>query len=105
MQRIPLTAHAECADGPCGELSGLIVRANQPLLEYYVVRDTTPGHPVERLVPRTRLDPTAIDTVRLDCTRDELGKMQPLSVQEFQQTDARSSKTGLVDAERPPDGT
>jgi uncharacterized membrane protein len=105
MQRIPLIARAECAEGPCGDLSGLCVRANSQTLEYYVVRDTTPGHPIERLVPRARLDPSAIDVVRLDCTRDELGKMQPLNVQEMQQLSAKSSQTGLVDSERAPDGT
>jgi uncharacterized membrane protein len=105
MQRIPLTAHAQASDGPCGELSGLVVSAEPPTLEYYVVRDTTPGHPIERLVPRARLDPAAIDMVRLDCTRDELGKMQPLSVQEYQQTDPKSSRMGIVDSERPPEGT
>lgn len=61
MQRIPLTAHAECVDGPCGELAGLV---------------TTPGHPIERLVPRVRVDPAATHGIHLDCTRAELGKMQ-----------------------------
>jgi uncharacterized membrane protein len=105
MQRIPLTAHAECADGPCGELSGLCVRADSRALEYYVVRDTTPGHPIERLVARARVDPTAITVVKLDCTREELSKMQPLNVQEMQQLKSGSSQVGLVDSERAPDGT
>jgi uncharacterized membrane protein len=105
MQRIPLTAHAECADGPCGELSGLCVRADSRVLEYYVVADTTPGHPIERLVARTRVDPSAISTVKLDCTREELAKMQPLNVQEMQQLKAGSSQSGVVDSERAPDGT
>jgi uncharacterized membrane protein len=104
MQRIPLAAHAECVDGSLGELSGLVVSAEPPTLEYYVVRDTTPGHPVERLVPRARLDPAAIDVVRVGCTQEEFGKMQPLSVQEYQQTDPKGGQFGIVDAERPPDG-
>jgi uncharacterized membrane protein len=105
MQRIPLTAHAECTDGPCGDLSGLCVRADSRVLEYYVVRDTTPGHPIERLVARTRVDPGAISSVKLDCTREELAKMQPLNVQEMQQLKAGSSQSGVVDSERAPDGT
>jgi uncharacterized membrane protein len=105
MQRIPLTAPAECTDGPCGGLSGLCVRADSRALEYYVVRDNTPGHPIERLVARTRVDPTAISVVKLDCTREELAKMQPLNVQEMQQLKAGSSQSGVVDSERAPDGT
>jgi uncharacterized membrane protein len=108
MQRMPLTARAECADGPCGELTGLVVSADSRTLEYYVVRDTTPGHLIERLVPRARLDPASIDVVQLDCTRAELGKMQPLNVQEYGLTapPKRGSGTmGLVDSERAPEGT
>jgi hypothetical protein len=114
MPRIPLTAHAECREGPCGALAGLVVKANSRTLEYYVVRDTTPGHPIERLVPRARVDPAVINVVHLDCTRDELGKMQPLNVQELTSApEARSRGNSygqaggysLVDSERPPDGT
>ena len=79
MHRIPLTAPAECVDGPCGKLAGSVIKANSRTLEYYVVRDTTPGHPIERLVPRARVDATAINVIRLDCTLAELSKMQPLS--------------------------
>jgi len=83
-------------------------------VEYYVVRDTTPGHAIERLVPRGRLNPEATP-VRLDCTLAELGKLQPLNVQELQAggpSGARGPASygqagglGLVDAERAPDGT
>jgi len=111
MQRIPLTAHAECTDGPCGDLAGLVIRADSRALEYYVVRDTSPGHPIERLVPRARADTAATGTLHLDCTLAELGKMQPLSVQEV--TTGRSGGTayghagsyGVEDSERAPDGT
>lgn len=105
MRRIPLTARAECVEGPCGELAGLVVRANSHSLEYYVVRDTTPGHPIERLVPCSRVDPVATNVIRLDCTRDELAKMQSLNVQEYQQLKADSPEFGIVDSERAPDGT
>src|SRR4051794_20371375 len=52
MHRIPLLAKANCTDGPTGNLSGLVVRANNRTLEYFVVCDMTPGMPVEHLVPR-----------------------------------------------------
>src|SRR5947209_3088198 len=113
MHQIPLTAHAECVDGPCGDLAGLCVRADTRAVEYYVVRDTTPGHAIERLVPRGRLNPEATP-VRVDCTLAELGKLQPLNVQELQAggpSGARGPASygqagglGLVDAERAPDG-
>ena len=102
MQRIPLTAHAECVDGPCGELAGLVIRADSRTLEYYVVRDATPGHPIERLVPRARVHPAATTGIRLDCTLAELGKMEPLNVQELT---ASGGRYGVEDSERAPDGT
>ena len=112
MPRIPLTAHAACVDGPCGDLTGLVIRADSRTLEYYVVRDNTPGHPIERLVPRAQVNPATASTVRLDCTLTELGKMQPLNVQEI--TAAGGSSSGVygraggysvADSERAPDGT
>jgi len=113
MQRIPLTAHAECADGPCGELAGLVIRADSRALEYYVVRDTTPGHPIERLVPRAQVDLAATSVIRVDCSLAELGKMQPLNVQEVTSGGGKSSGTAfgraggysVADSERAPDGT
>ena len=82
VQRIPLTAKAQCADGARGDLSGLVVRADSRTLEYFVVLDNTEGHRIERLVPRTQghLDPTGV--VALDCSYAQLTKMQPLNVQE-----------------------
>jgi uncharacterized membrane protein len=108
MQRIPLTARAECVDGPCGGLSGLVVRADSRTLEYYVVRDNTPNHAIERLVARTRVSPSDVDVVRLDCTLAELEKMQPLNEQQYGLTAPPKhggGNYGLVDAERAPDGT
>jgi hypothetical protein len=113
MQRIPLIAQAECVDGPCGELAGLVIRADSRTVEYYVVRDTTPGHAIERLVPRALVDPAAITSVRLDCTLAELGKMQPLNVQDVTAAGGRSGGTAyghaggydVADSERAPDGT
>ncbi|HEY1293487.1 MAG TPA: hypothetical protein VGJ60_10425 [Chloroflexota bacterium] len=110
MLRIPLTAHAECVDGLCGDLTGLVIRADSRTLEYYVVRDTTPGHPIERLVPRAQVNPAAATTMRLDCTLAELGKMQPLSVQEVTSGGGsgvygRAGGYSVADSERAPDGT
>ena len=110
MLRIPLTAHAECVDGPCGDLTGLVIRADSRTLEYYVVRDTTPGHPIERLVPRAQVDLAATSTMRLDCTLSELGKMQPLNVQEVTTGGSsgaygRAGGYSVADSERAPDGT
>jgi hypothetical protein len=113
MPRIPLTAHAECVDGACGELAGLVIRADSRTLEYYVVRDTTPGHAIERLVPRVQVDPAATSVIHLNCTLAELGKMQPLNVQEVTSAGGSSSGTAygraggysVADSERAPDGT
>src|SRR5947209_5203045 len=67
--------------------------------------ESAPGKPIERLVARTRVDPGTLNVVRLDCTLAELGKMQPLNVQERQQTKAGSGQMAVVDSERAPDGT
>ena len=114
MQRIPLHAHAECTDGPCGDLAGVVVKADTRGVEYYVVRDNTPGHAIERLVPRLRVDPSAMHIVHLDCTLSEFEKMQPLNVQELVDPSAgkqggtvygHAGRYGVMDAERAPDGT
>ena len=112
MQRIPLTARAECVDGPCGDLSGVVIRADSRALEYYVVRDTTPGHAIERLVPRAQVDPAASGGIRLHCTLAELGNMEPLNVQEISAGGKSSGMSfghvgghAVVDSERAPDGT
>ncbi len=112
MHRIPLTAPAECVDGACGGLSGLVIRADSRTVEYYVVRDTTPGHAIERLVPRAQVDPAATTAIHLDCTLAELGKMQPLNVQEVTAGGKSSGTTfghvgryGVEESERAPDGT
>jgi hypothetical protein len=92
---------------------GLVIRADSRTLEYYVVRDTTPGHPIERLVPRANVDPVASIGIRVDCTLAELGKMQPLNVQEVTTGGGKTSGTTfgraggytVEDAERAPDGT
>jgi uncharacterized membrane protein len=92
----------------------VVVRADSRSLEYYVVRDTTPGHAIERLVPRTRVNPGELAVVHLECTRAELGQMQPLNVQELQSAGPRGAPSnfygnvgnlGAVDSERAPDGT
>jgi hypothetical protein len=109
MHRIPLLAKADCTDGPTGNLSGLVVRAGNRTLEYFVVCDLTPGMPVEHLVPRSRVDAEAQNVVHLSCTRDELDRMPMLNVREYALTGPPKAGTagnrGIVDSERAPDGT
>ena len=71
---IPLDAKVECADDPCGESLTVIVNPVTQKVTHLVVRDT---HSEQRLVPIEHVVETTRKEIRLQCTQDELVKMQP----------------------------
>jgi hypothetical protein len=74
MKDIPLNAKVECADGPCGETTTLIIDPTTRKVTHVVVKD--PGS-VERLVPFDQVANTGDDLIHLGCTKAGLAEMRP----------------------------
>jgi len=73
---IPIKAKVQCADGPGGEATRLIVHPTTKRVTKIVVKEAQPPH-VERVVPFKYVEGTTANEIRLRCSRQELSKMQP----------------------------
>lgn len=79
MKDIPLNAKVECADGPCGKSVTVIVDPATETVTHFVVESKDIRPPHQRLVPVDQVAETSRDLIRLRCTRDELGWMEPFT--------------------------
>jgi uncharacterized membrane protein/sporulation protein YlmC with PRC-barrel domain len=86
MINIPLNANVECAAGPCGQSTCLIVDPSTLQVTHLVVRENKRPH-TERLVPVEHAVETTPDLIRLHCTEAELGNMDPFVVTEYHQVE------------------
>ena len=73
---IPLNANVECADGPGGRSSYVIIDPASKQVTHFVVKGNG-FHRAERLVPVDWTVETTPDLIRLRCTRDELAMLEP----------------------------
>ena len=73
---IPLNANVECADGPGGRTSYVIIDPTAKQVTHFVVRGNG-LHSTERLIPVDWIVETTPDLIRLRCTRDELVTLEP----------------------------
>jgi uncharacterized membrane protein/sporulation protein YlmC with PRC-barrel domain len=73
MARVPVSAKVECADGLCGESTGVVVNPVTRTITHYVVREDATS--VERLVPAEQVVLSSSDLLRLRCTRAELANL------------------------------
>ena len=74
MTDISLHANVECADGPCGQSTCVIIDPATQQVTHFVAKGTG-SHHAERLVPVDQVTGTAPNLIRLSCTRDELATM------------------------------
>ena len=74
---LPINANVLCADGLGGRSTRVIVNPVTRKVTHLVVRERDLRR-TERLVPIGRVGGTANDWIRLDCTRQELAKMELL---------------------------
>jgi len=86
---IPLQAKVECTDGPGGRSTTLIVDPARLTVTHVVVREDKTAH-TERIVPADRVVETTIDTIRLNCTVEELHRMRDFLQIEYQQVEVPS---------------
>jgi hypothetical protein len=82
MKDIPLNAKVECADGPCGESTTLIVDPTTQKVTHLVVKDSQSE---ERLVPFDQVAETTHDLIHLGCTKAALSEMKPFIATRFVQ--------------------
>ena len=80
MKEIPINAKVECADGPCGESIAVIADRETQVVTHLALEDKTLPHaPYQRLVPVDHVAEVSLDLIRLSCTRDDVGKMEPFT--------------------------
>ena len=72
---ISIKARVQCADGPGGEATHVIVHPVTKQVTQLVVREAKSPH-VERIVPFGFVRETADDKIRLRCSQLELSRMQ-----------------------------
>jgi hypothetical protein len=73
---IPLNANVECADGPGGQSSYVIINPTAEQVTHLVVKGNG-FHRTEYLVPVDWIVETTPDLIRLRCTKDELATLEP----------------------------
>ena len=71
---IPVDARVECADGPCGQSTALIVNPVARKVTHLVIRGR---YSQEYLVPISQVEDTSHGLIRLRCISDELYRMEP----------------------------
>ena len=84
MNNIPLNAHVECADGPCGTSVAVIVDPKTLRATHVVVKGKKRPH-TQWLVPVEEVAEAGDDLIRLQCGADELAGMPPCIVKGYRQ--------------------
>jgi uncharacterized membrane protein/sporulation protein YlmC with PRC-barrel domain len=78
----PLDAEVHCVDGPCGQLTAVIVDPATEKVAYVGVRDADEPH-LTYLVAVDLVIRTTPDLIQLSCTRSELAGMEPFTETEY----------------------
>ena len=83
MRGMPLGARIECSDGSAGRSSCLIVDPTRETITQLVAYDGAFPIEVERVVPIELILDTTRDSIRLDCTLEELRDMPAFDSVEY----------------------
>jgi hypothetical protein len=86
MMDIPTKATVHCVDGVVGLSTYVIANPINHQITHLVVKSIRPSFR-ETLVPVTFVAETTPDLIELNCTRDELDKMEPFEVEEYVRTE------------------
>jgi len=73
---VPINADVECADGPGGRSTGVIIDPATQEATHFVVKESRSPH-VERLVSVDLVAETTSELIRLRCTRGKLATLAP----------------------------
>jgi hypothetical protein len=74
---IPIHARVDCTDGEGGETVAVIVHPGTHEVTHFVVAAKGSWPRIQRLVPVDQVVETTRDLVTLQCTKGELGEMDP----------------------------
>jgi hypothetical protein len=79
---IPVRAHVQCADGPCGKTAYIIIDPTKEEVTHVVVE--IGAFPIsQRIVAVGEIDRATPDMIHLKCTRDQLDAMEHFVDTEF----------------------
>ena len=84
---IRVEADVECADGPCGRRTQVIIDPKTERVTYLVVKEKAAPH-TQRLVPVDQVVETTPTLIRLRCTSEALAKRDPFTETEYVPTGA-----------------
>lgn len=85
---IPLNAKVSCSDGSCGKSTYLVLMPTNEKITHVVVGDDSFPE-TEYLVPIDRIVESTPESIRLNCSRDELSKMTIFNQFEFIPSDLK----------------
>jgi uncharacterized protein YrrD len=92
---IPIGAQVYCTDGSCGQSTYVLINPIREQVTHVVVKQSeTPR--VERVVPIEMVRETTPDMIMLQCTRDQLSKMDPFIETEYIREDMPERFSGLA---------
>lgn len=83
---IPIDAPVHCLDGSCGESTVVIFDPTTQEITHFVVQEKSYPH-IKRLVPVKFITETTPNSIKLNCSGEELAKMDRFVEHQFIQTD------------------
>jgi hypothetical protein len=90
---IPLNAKVSCSDGPCGQSTYLVLIPTNEEITHVVVSDGSfPG--TEYLVPIDNIVESTPESIRLNCSHEELSKMPIFNQMKFIPSDSKDVHGG-----------
>ena len=85
MANVPINAHVECTDGPCGRSTNVIVNPVNHKLTHFALQDKSlPDNPT-RLVQVGNVASATQQEIKLNCAKADVAKMTPFIVSNFVQ--------------------
>jgi len=83
IRQLPLNAKVMCTDGLAGESISVVVNPETKSVTHLVVQDKTFPNKMEWLVPLEKVTSSTSKKIKLNCTREELSKMQPFTREHY----------------------
>ena len=98
MKEIPLKAKIQCTDGPCGESTNVVLDHDTLQVTHVAIKNKKlPGNPT-RLVPIEKVADAQHDMISLNCTIDQVAKMDPFIVTQMVQESGSGTAYSSGDA-------
>ena len=96
---IAVEAKVECADGPCGVCSTIIVDPDERAVTHLVIKDETLPDTDQRLVPFDQVEEASQELIRLRCSKEELAAMKSFVKTQYVVTQEQPIPTYPIDGQ------